>query len=291
MRVGPKGVNIATSRLSPAAVGRGFHLSMAWLVTFLFILPVYIAFSNTFKTQAQILDGPLELPAPFTTDNVTDAWNRSDRLVQDGLINSVLITVITVSIIIPLASAVSLYLHQSRPALRRILTAILALGLMVPPQVSLQPIVLLLQEIHLNNSRTGLILANIGGGYLSFATFVYMGFISSIPRDILDAARVDGASDLRIWWKILLPLLRPATATVAIFVGLWSWNDFLNPLFIIGPLDGVTITTGIYITLGGFSVDFAHLFGVMFIAAVIPIIGYLATQREFISGLMKGATE
>jgi multiple sugar transport system permease protein/raffinose/stachyose/melibiose transport system permease protein len=260
-------------------------------VTLAFVLPIYIALSNAFKSQSQILDNPLGLPAPFTLNNIINALQRPDQLVQVGLGNSILVTTLTVGILIPLASALSFYISERRPLVRGILLAIFALGLMVPPQVVLLPIVQLLQTVGLANSYAGLILSNVGGGYLSFAVFVYVGFLRTVPREIIEAARVDGASDLRIWWKIVFPLVRPATATVGIFLGLWVWNDFLNPLFILGPLQGQTITTGIYVSLGTYSTDYGQLFGIMLLAAIIPVVGYLVSQREFIHGLMSGASK
>ena len=160
---------------------------------------------------------------------------------------------------------------------------------MIPPQVVLLPIVTLLRQLGLANSYPGLILSNIGGGYMSFAVFVYVGFLRTVPRELIEAARVDGASDLRIWWTIVMPLIRPATATVGIFIGLWVWNDFLNPLFILGPLQGQTITTGIYQALGTYSTDYGQVFGIMFLAAAIPVVGYLLVQKQFVAGLMSGA--
>lgn len=267
------------------------HLVGAWLVTLAFILPIYIALSSAFKTQEQILGSPLAPPIPFTFDNILNALQRPDQLIQAGLTNSILVTALTVGALIPLASALSFYISQRPPRLKAILLGVVALGLMVPPQVVLLPIVELLQAIGLANSYAGLILSNIGGGYLSFAVFVYVGFLRSVPQEVIEAARVDGASDLRIWWKIVLPLVRPATATVGIFLGLWVWNDFLNPLFILGPLQGQTITTGIYISLGQYSTNYAQLFGIMFLAAIVPLVGYLVSQREFIHGLMSGASK
>lgn len=267
------------------------HLVGAWLVTLAFILPIYIAFSSAFKTQEQILANPLSPPIPFTFDNILDALARPDQLIQAGLMNSILVTALTVGILIPLAAALSFYISQRTPRVKAILLGVVALGLMVPPQVVLLPVVELLQAVGLANTYVGLILSNIGGGYMSFAVFVYVGFLRSIPQEVIEAARVDGASDLRIWWKIVMPLVRPATATVGIFLGLWVWNDFLNPLFILGPLQGQTITTGIYISLGQYSTNFAQLFGIMFLAAIVPLVGYLVSQREFIHGLMSGASK
>ena len=266
------------------------QLLVATFATALFILPVYIALASAFKSQAQILASPLGLPAPLTLDNLTTALDRRDHLVTGGVANSLAITVLSVGILIPLASALSFWLSQQRPRLKSLLLVVFALGLMVPPQTVLLPIVQLLRTIGLNNSYPGLILSNVGGGYLSFAVFVYVGFLRTVPRDLIEAARIDGASDVRIWWQIVLPLVRPATATVGIFLALWVWNDFLNPLFILGPRQGQTITTGIYVSLGTYSTDYGQLFGIMFLAAFIPVVGYLLTQREFIHGLMAGAS-
>jgi raffinose/stachyose/melibiose transport system permease protein len=270
---------------------RSGHSVIAWLVTLAFIFPVYLALVGAFKTQKQILSNPAAPPAPFTFDNIINALTRPDHLIESGLLNSILVTGATVIILVPLASGVSFYISERGPKLKGILLAIFAIGLMVPPQTVLLPIVNLLHSIGLANSYPGLILSNIGGGYLSFAVFVYVGFLRTIPREIIEAARVDGAGDLRIWWQVVLPLVRPATATVGIFLGLWVWNDFLNPLFILGPLQGQTITTGIYVSLGSYSTDYAQLFAIMFLAAIIPLVGYLVSQREFIHGLMSGASK
>ena len=266
------------------------HLALAAIATLVFVLPVYIALANAFKPQAEILSSPLGLPLPPTLDNLTTALDRRDHLVTAGVANSLVITILSVGILIPLSSALSFWLSQQRPRLRSVLLVVFALGLMVPPQTVLLPIVQLLRAIGLNNSYPGLILSNIGGGYLSFAVFVYVGFLRTVPRDLIEAARMDGASDARVWWQIVLPLVRPATATVGIFLALWVWNDFLNPLFILGPRQGQTITTGIYVSLGTYSTDYGQLFGIMFLAACIPVVGYLLTQREFIRGLMAGAS-
>ena len=278
------------STFGPATRRRG-QLAAAWGATALFILPVYIALVSAFKTQDAILANPAAPPIPFTFANILNALGRPDRLVQGGLGNSVLVTVATVAILIPLASAVSFYISERTPKVRGFLLAFFALGLMVPPQVVLLPIVNLLQAVGLDHSYPGLILSNVGGGYLSFAVFVYVGFLRTVPEEIIEAARVDGASDWRIWWQVVMPVVRPATATVTIFLGLWVWNDFLNPLFILGPLQGQTITTGVYLSIGQYTTDYGQLFGIMFLAAVIPVVGYLVSQREFIHGLMSGASK
>ena len=89
----------------------------------------------------------------------------------------------------------------------------------------------------------------------------------------------------------MLPLVRPATATVAIFLSLWIWNDFLNPLFILGPEQGQTITTGLYLSPGQMQIDYGQLFAIMLLAGIIPVVGYLLIQKQFVAGLTAGSVK
>ena len=278
----------STSRRAWAARG---HLATAVLLTLAFVSPVYLTIVNAFKTQDQIIRNPSAPPAPPTVQNLSDALSRTDRIIQIGLTNSAVTVVVSLLLVIPLGAAVSFWLSRRSAALRRIALAAFAAGLMIPPAVVLLPTIRILTFLHLDHTYAGLILANVGGGYLSFAVFVYTGFLRTVPLEIVEAAAMDGAGMLRVWWTIVMPLLRPATATVAIFLSLWIWNDFMNPQFILGPLHGQTITTGLYLSVGQYSTNYAQLFGVMFLAAVIPVAGYLALQKQFIAGLTSGATK
>ncbi|WP_329110929.1 carbohydrate ABC transporter permease [Micromonospora sp. NBC_01699] len=264
---------------------------LAAAVILLFVAPIYLMIVNAFKTQPEILRSPVSLPIPPTLDNLGTALGRPDNLIQLGLRNSLITVACSVALLIPLSAAFSFYLSRRRTRARAAVLAVLAAGLMVPPQVILLPTIRILTWVGLDHSYPGLILSNLGGGYLSFAVFVYVGFMRSVPEEVVQAARLDGAGGVRIWWRIVMPLVRPATATVAIFSSLWIWNDFLNPLFILGPLQGQTITTGLYLTIGQYSVDYGQLFGIMFLAAIVPVLGYLAVQRQFIAGLTAGSTK
>jgi raffinose/stachyose/melibiose transport system permease protein len=268
-----------------------FRALGAALVILAFVSPIYLMVVNAFKAQSQIVASPEALPIPPTLGNLTTALSRPDNLIGLGLRNSLIVVIASVALIIPLASAFSFYISRRRTRVRAVILASLAAGLMIPPQVILLPTIQILTFIGLDHTYPGLILSNLGGGYLSFAVFVYVGFMRSIPDEVIAAARLDGASGLLIWWRIVLPLVRPATATVAIFLSLWIWNDFLNPLFILGPLQGQTITTGLYLTIGQYSVDYGQLFGIMFLAGIVPILGYLTVQKQFVAGLTAGSTK
>ncbi|MDG4826990.1 carbohydrate ABC transporter permease [Asanoa sp. WMMD1127] len=264
---------------------------VAAAVTLVFAAPIYLMLVNAFKPQERILGNPVAPPWPPTLDNLTEALSRPDNLIPLGLRNSLIVAVCSVALIVPLGSAFSFYISRRSGRVKAAILVALSAGLMIPPQVTLLPTIRILTWIGLDHSYPGLILANLGGGYLSFAVFVYVGFMRSVPDEIVQAARLDGASGLRIWWQIVMPLVRPATATVVIFLTLWIWNDFLNPLFILGPLQGQTITTGLYLTIGQYSVDYGQLFGIMFLAGALPVVGYLTVQKQFVAGLTSGASK
>ncbi|GAA3771430.1 carbohydrate ABC transporter permease [Plantactinospora mayteni] len=279
------------STARPRRFGGRLRVLVAAAVTLLFVAPIYLMLVNAFKPQDDILANPIAPPWPPTLENITQALTRPDNLIPLGLRNSLIVAVVSVALLVPLGSAFSFYISRKQGRTKAAILVAFAAGLMIPPQVTLLPTIQILTWLGLDHSYPGLILANLGGGYLSFAVFVYVGFMRSVPDEIIQAARLDGASGLRVWWQIVMPLVRPATATVVIFLTLWIWNDFLNPLFILGPLQGQTITTGLYLTIGQYSVDYGQLFGIMFLAGILPVIGYLTVQKQFVAGLTSGATK
>jgi raffinose/stachyose/melibiose transport system permease protein len=265
--------------------------TLAVLVILAFVIPIYLTIANAFKTNATINASPASLPLHPTLGNLSAAFRQPGDVLQTGLRNSIIVVICSVALLIPLGSAFSFWITRKRSKIRSAIVAVLATGLMIPPQITLLPIIKILQQIGLDHTYPGLILSNIGGGYLSFAVFVYVGFLRSIPAEVIEAARLDGASNLRIWWTIIMPLVRPATATVGIFLSLWIWNDFLNPLLIIGPISGQTVTVGLYDSVSSqVQPDYGLQFGFMFLAALIPVAGYLLAQKQFRAGLTAGAS-
>ncbi|MGI5238396.1 carbohydrate ABC transporter permease [Dactylosporangium sp. CA-139066] len=270
--------------------GNRLRLLAAGVVILLFVSPIYVTIVNAFKSEDDIRSSPAAPPLHPTLSNLATAVGRPDELLQQGLRNSLIVVACSIVLLIPLTSIFSLYVSRRRTRTRATVLALLAAGLMIPPQVVLLPTIQILTAVGLDHSYPGLILSNVAGGYFSFGVFVYTGFMRAVPDEIIEAARLDGATGLRIWWSIVMPLVRPATATVAIFLSLWIWNDFLNPLFILGPLTGQTITTGLYLSVGQYQTSFGQLFGIMFLAGVIPVVGYLFLQKHFVAGLTQGSS-
>ncbi len=264
------------------------RISVTLLIAVIFAAPLYLATVNVFKENDLIRTDPMALPVPFILDNIDEVLSRPDNLIGQGLQNSIIMTTATLSFVVTLSSPVAFYIARHQNKFTNMLLLFLLFGLMIPPAILLVPVTRLLRTLGLMNSYFGLIAFFIGA-YVPFGVFVYTGFIRTIPQELDEAAAIDGASRFRIFWTIIFPLLRPATATVLIFIGLWTWNDFLNPLIILGPQQGQTITTGIYMSLGQYSTDYGQMFATMFLGALPILAFYFALQNEFISGLTGGS--
>ncbi len=262
----------------------------AVVVGALFFVPLYVVLVNVIKDGPKISSSPMALPIPPTLDNLINVMSRRDRLFWVSLTNSVVITTVSVLVLTVLSAMLGHYLARSRGAWTRVVTLLLLSGLMIPPQVILLPITQVLDTLGLMATIQGLVLFNVGY-YIPFGVFVFSGFMRQIPRELEEQAAIDGASRFQTFWRIVFPLLRPASASVMIFLGVWIWNDFLNPLIILGPGKGTTITTGIYRAIGQYQADFGTVFALMFLATMPVLIFYLALQRNFVKGLTGGATK
>ncbi|WP_331769293.1 carbohydrate ABC transporter permease (plasmid) [Embleya sp. NBC_00888] len=263
---------------------------VALSVSALFFVPLYLVLANVFKQSGKISGSPASLPWPPTLSNLKAVLTRPDHLFWVSLANSVLVTTLSVVILIVLSAMLGHYLARSRSAWAKALTLVLLTGLMIPPQVILIPVIDVLKATHLMATVQGLVLFNVGY-YVPFGVFVFIGFIRSIPIELEEAARVDGAGRFQVFWRVVFPLLRPASASVMIFLGVWIWNDFINPLVILGPGRGTTVTTGVYRSIGQYQTDFGSVFALMFLATLPVLVFYLALQKHFIKGLTGGATK
>ena len=181
-------------------------------------------------------------------------------------------------------------LWRSSSVVQNFAYGILLAGLILPTAVILVPVFKVLQVLGLANSLPGLILFMVGY-YVPFGTFVFRAFLTTIPKELVDAAMVDGAGPFTTFFRIVFPLMRPATASVIVIIATWVWNDFLNPLILLGPLSGTTITVGLYRSVGQFAVSFGELFAFMLLASLPIVLLYFLLQSQFVRGLTSGAAK
>ncbi|WP_410657923.1 carbohydrate ABC transporter permease [Amycolatopsis sp. lyj-112] len=264
--------------------------AVAILVSALFFVPLYYVLVNVFKPGDLIAREPSSVPLPPTAANIHAVLTRPDGLFWVSLANSMLVTLLSILVLTVLSAMLGHYLARSRKRWTQVLALILLAGLMIPPQVILIPVTEVLRLTGMMATLQGLVLFNVGY-YVPFGVFVFTGFIRGVPVELEEAALLDGANRMQVFWRIVFPLLRPATASVLIFLGVWIWNDFIDPLIILGPSQGTTITTGIYRSIGQYQADLGSVFALMFLATLPVLIFYLALQKQFVKGLTGGATK
>ena len=160
---------------------------------------------------------------------------------------------------------------------------------MVPTQVLIVQIFYVMKKVDLINTKSGLILVYASG--VSFAVFMYQGFVRSIPIDMEESALIDGARPMQVFWKIVFPLLRPATATLVIFQTMWIWNDFTLSSLFLSSRRNLTLLLELHQCIGEFSLDWSVMLAIMCIVMLPMVIFYLAMQKQIIAGMTSGAVK
>ena len=263
---------------------------LALVVTAIFIYPIYLVLLNAFKTQEDIYRSPGLPVLPLTTQNFIDVFTRPDGLFWTGLINSIQITVIGTLISTVLAAMMAHYMVRSTSLFGKMLWFVIPLGLMIPAATTLMPLLRMLKDFGLIGSVAGLIIVYVAGN-LPFGVLVFTGFMRTIPKEIEEAAAIDGAGPIRTFWAIVFPLLRPAAASVIIFLAVGLWNDFITPLIILGPASGSTVTVGMYRQISEHVSNYGAVFAFMVLATIPIVILFIFLQKYFVKGLLSGAAQ
>jgi multiple sugar transport system permease protein len=265
----------------------GVRLTVLTLGAFVMMVPFLYMLSTSFKQNALVLQIPPQiLPHPPTASNYVDAWtsNKFARF----FVNSVLVALATTAAAVFLSSMMAYAFARFRFPGRRLLFGFLMVGLMVPTMMELIPQFLLAKQLSLLNSLWGLIVFYTGGN-LALNTFLLRSFFQDIPRELEEAMVVDGAGPWARYRKLILPLSRPALATVAIFTFLASWDEFTWALTIINDPNKYTLPIAIALFQGQHSTSWGLVFAASVIT-IVPVITIFAIfQRQFVSGIATGA--
>ena len=273
---------ISRRRLIPSARFAVLALGAAVMA-----VPFVYMLSTSFKSQAYVLTIPPQfIPHPATVDNYVTAWT-SDNFSRYFL-NSVLVAVFTTTASLLLSSMMAYGFARFTFPGKEILYRILLLGLMIPAMMLIIPQFVLAKYLGLLDSLTGLVVFYVGAS-LPLNTFLLRGFFQAIPAELEQAMHVDGAGAWTRYWRLILPLAKPALATATIFTFLASWDEFAWSLTIINTPTKQTLPLAIALFQGQNST----LWGLVFAAsviAVLPVIAvFLVFQRYFVQGLTSGA--
>jgi raffinose/stachyose/melibiose transport system permease protein len=274
--------------LPPLRPGRLAVHGVLLLYTALAIGPILLVLLNAFKTRRAIFADPLGFPdgRTFTTIGFDQVFAKSEF----GLyfFNSITVTVVSLALIVLIGAMAAWALTEYRFPGNTILALYFALGIMVPIRLGSVSILRMMVELNLVNTLTALVLVYVAQG-LPMAILILGEFIQQIPRDLRDAARCDGVSEYRIFGSIILPLIRPAIATVAVFTMVPIWNDLWFPL-ILAPGDGKqTVTLGVQQFIGQYVTDWNAVLAALSLAIAPVLVLYLLFSRYLVRGLTAGA--
>lgn len=260
---------------------------IAILACLLGIIPVVLLVLTSLKPDAEIVSFNSVLPQRWTLENYRSIFgNREEAPVFRWLFNSLFISSAVTLLVLTVSSLAAYSLARLRPPGGRAVFAILVGTMMVPGQVLLVPLYLLLNKLGWIDTPLALIVPQASG---AFGVFMLHQFLKGIPRELEEAAAIDGCSLFGIYWHVVLPLARPVLATLAIFVFLGSWNDFLGPLVFTDSVQQWTLPVGVY----NFQSSYGNEYGLTFAASVIctlPVLFvFLLFSRQIIAGMTAGA--
>jgi len=260
------------------------------LVTFLVSLGVVVLYPllwmalNGFKTNAEIFGDPFALPGQFSLANYVAAWNQG---IRNYIVTSVIVTLGS-AVCTVLASAWTAYgLTRSRLPGKPFFVGIVLGGLMLSPTVAVIPLVRMMQDIGLYNTYWALIILYTAFR-IPFTTFLIRAYMLGLPRDLDEAAVMDGASEGQIFWRVTLPLCKPVIVSCVVLHVLFAWNEYLFAMIFTSGADLQTLPVGLTSIMAKHGTNYAVVFAAMTLSALPIVICFFAAQRFFIRGLAEG---
>jgi len=260
---------------------------IAVLAAFLGIAPVVLMILTSFKPDGEVVKFESILPKTPTLENYRHiAANPEEVPILRWLFNSVFVSTSVTLLVVTVTSLAAYALARVQPPGGRVIFTLSLACMMVPGQILLVPLYMILNKLGWIDTPLALILPH---GASAFGVFLLHAFFKSVPRELEEAAAIDGCSMLRIYWHVMLPISRPVLATLAIFVFLGSWNDFLSPLVFTDSVEQFTLPVGVAL----FQSSYASEYGLTFAACVIctaPVLLLFAIfSRQIMAGMVAGA--
>jgi raffinose/stachyose/melibiose transport system permease protein len=251
-------------------------------------LPILLVVMNSFKTRDAIFGSPLSPPTVDTFSLIGYSKVLGKSHAGTYLANSMIVTLGSMGVILLFGAMAAWALTEYRFRGSTVLALFLSIGIMVPIRLGSVAIVSMVRVAGLNDTLLALILVYVAQG-LPMAIFILSEYIEQIPRDLRDAARCDGVPEIRIFFEVIAPLLRPAIATVAVFTMVPVWNDLWFPLLLTSSDSTHTITLGVQQFLGQYTTDWNSVLSALSLAMLPVVVIYVIFSRQLISGLTAGA--
>jgi raffinose/stachyose/melibiose transport system permease protein len=256
------------------------------IITLIIIVPIVILIFGSLKTTGEMYAHPYTLPNPPRWENYYQVLFHSSFWIL--LRNSLVVMVATTTGVLIVCSLAAFVFARMQFIGKELVFNILMLGLMFPITVAIMPVYLVIRDMNLTNTLTAVILVQTAFG-VSGNILILRGFFLSIPIELQDAASIDGCTMFGFFWRILLPLARPALAAVGALTMIISWNDLLTPLVILDKDTMWTLPLGTMQFQGQYSSDVAMVAAFVALSALPAVIFYLFAERQIVTGLTAGA--
>ncbi len=266
-----------------------FRLTIILLVTLCFLFPFYISFSYSFKTASDIGKNSLALPTKLYFGNYIDVLTKN-KAFQVGIVNSTITTVIIVPLLTIFCSMAAYVLARNRNKFYSVVYYLFMTGILIPFQCIMLPTYINLRAMGLMNTLAGFIIVRTGF-QIGICMLTITSFVKSVPRELDEAAVVDGANPFKVFWKIVFPLMKPINFTMLVINALFAWNDFYVSLTILQSPEKRTLPLAQFVYLGDGGDDNNRAFA-FFSLSMIPVLAiYLFAQKHIVRGIMSGAVK
>lgn len=257
------------------------------LISIVFVVPFIFILLTAAKTRQEAALFEFSWPSQFQLlENIREVMVYGDNRMLLALWNSTLLTLGSVTLIVLLSALVAFVMQRRGDKLASAVSSVMLAGLIIPPAVV--PTIFVLQWIDLYKTLLGLIMVEVAYT-MPFAILIFRAFMASIPRDLDEAAIMDGASPLRVFFSVILPLLRPAIVTVVVTSSVTIFNDFVGPLYFLPGTENVTAPLTLFSFMSQFSSQWNLLFADVVVITILPLIVFIFFQRQLVSGMMGGA--
>lgn len=263
-------------------VARGLLYLVAFSVLGAIVIPVGYAVLGGFRDTAQLAAEPVAFPDPWIFTNYLDVLGSDSFWRQVG--NSTLIAVLTVLLVLPAASLAAFVISRFRFRGREAVYTLFTLGLLFPVAVAILPLFIVIRQLDLLNTTLGVVLPQVAF-QLPLSIVILRPFFASIPRELEEAAILDGAGSFRFYWSVLLPLSRPVMSTIAVLTVVTSWNAFLLPLVVLTDSAGWTLPIGVTNYSTQYTTDTARVLAYTTLAMVPALIFYAVAERQLVRGI------
>ncbi len=257
------------------------------IIGIVFVVPFIFILLTAAKTPAEASLFQFSWPSQFQLfENIREVMVFGDNRMLRALWNSTLLTVGSVTLIVLFSALVAFVMQRRADRMASVVGSFMLAGLIIPPAVV--PTIFLLQWLGLYKTLAGMIMVDVAFS-MPFAILIFRAFMGTIPRDLDEAAIIDGASPLRIFFSIILPLLRPAIVTVVVTSSVTIFNDFVGPLYFLPGAENVTAPLTLFSFISQFGSQWNLLFADVVVITIIPLIVFIFFQRQLVSGMTSGA--